>query len=115
MTQIAVDGFNQMAAPFCSVVFFPSLGSWPSGICVAPSQEMGHKSALFIRNVALMGEKRRAHTKEDIPTGLTSGQMQRFGSHTSLSVVSSAIFLCTIFKKKMYSDKQEKKGLQMQK
>lgn len=50
-----------------------------------------------------------AHTKEDIPTGLTSGQMQRFGSHTSLSVVSSAIFLCTIFKKKVYSDKQEKK------
>lgn len=61
-TQIAVDGFNQMAAPFCSIFFFfflPFFEKAPSGICVAPTREMGHKSALFVRNVALKGKKKK--------------------------------------------------------
>lgn len=50
-------------------------------------------------------------TQRRILTELVSGQMQCFGSHTSLSVVSSAIFLCTVFKEKKMctQNKQEKK------
>lgn len=41
-----------------SIFFLPFFGKAPSGICVAPTREMGHKSALFVRNVALKGKKK---------------------------------------------------------
>lgn len=115
VTQIAVDGFNQMAAPFCcSQLFSPSFGSSPSGICVAPTRENGPQERTFRQKCCIKGKKkgkkkRTGPHKGGYSPGLTSGQMQRFGSHTSLSVVSSAIFLCTIFKKKCTQINKKKK------
>lgn len=90
------------------------LGARPLAFVLRPPEKTGHKSALFVRNVALK-EKKKEKKKRTGPhkggysPGLTSGQMQRFGSHTSLSVVSSAIFLCTIFKKKCTQINKKKK------
>lgn len=112
VTQIAVDGFNQMAAPFCcfSVVSLPVYGSLPFGVLrraqLRKKQRGAAASALSVRSVATKKGKRKKKsvggppTQRRILTELVSGQMQCFGSHTSLSVVSSAIFLCTVFKEK---------------
>lgn len=112
VTQIAVDGFNQMAAPFCcfSVVSLPVYGSLPFGVLrraqLRKKQRGAAASALCqkCRDKKRKKEKKKRGrpppTQRRILTELVSGQMQCFGSHTSLSVVSSAIFLCTVFKEK---------------
>lgn len=90
----------------CFFPFLWELALWH--LCCAHPRN-GPQERTFRQKCCFKGKKKMAHTKEDIPTGLTSGQMQRFGSHTSLSVVSSAIFLCTIFKKKCTQINKKKK------
>lgn len=121
VTQIAVDGFNQMAAPFCcfSVVFPFLYGSLPYGVFRHAQLRKKQRcaSTLSVRSVTTKKKTKKKNvggppaTQRRILTELVSGQMQCFGSHTSLSVVSSAIFLCTVFKEKKMctQNKQEKK------
>lgn len=115
-TQIAVDGFNQMAAPFCSIYFFflPFFGKAPSGICVAPTREMGHKSALFVRNVALKGKKKNRPTQRRIFQRDSRQARCSALAHIPASLLCRPLFFYVLYLKKVYSDKQEKKGLQMQ-
>lgn len=78
VTQIAVDGFNQMAAPFCcfSVVSLPVYGSLPFGVLrraqLRKKQRGAAASALCqkCRDKKRKKEKKKAweappHTKED--------------------------------------------------
>lgn len=89
---------------------FPSSGSLPLWrLCCAQPRRSGaqaHTSCQTYRD-----KKNGPTHKRRILTELVSGQMQRFGSHTSLSVVCRPLFFYVLYlkRKKMYSNKQEKK------
>lgn len=94
--------------------FLPFFGKAPSGICVAPTREMGHKSALFVRNVALKGKKKNRPTQRRIFQRDSRQARCSALAHIPASLLCRPLFFYVLYLKKVYSDKQEKKGLQMQ-
>lgn len=114
-TQIAVDGFNQMAAPFCSIYFFFAF-FWEGALwhlCCTHSRN-GPQKRTFRQKCCFKGEKKNRPTQRRIFQRDSRQARCSALAHIPASLLCRPLFFYVLYLKKVYSDKQEKKGLQMQ-
>lgn len=80
------------------------LGARPLAFVLRPPEKTGHKSALFVRNVALKEKKKekkkgQAHTKEDIPRGSRQARCSAL-AHIPASLLCRPLFFYVLYLKK---------------